>query len=302
MKILPLLLCAALTVCLPHPLLFAADQIPLAKALTPENPGANAQSKQLLIQQLTQNLERAKTIDQGRLWFAGLGLDSGSKAFRGDVDLVQKRISQINTTRLSFVMDNHPQAENLDRPFAHFGNLNEVVKNIGKHRRENDVLVLFLSAHGNVPFLATEIGNQRYADIQANQLANALDQVKDLPTLIIISACHSGSLIPALEKPTRIILTAAAKEKTSYGCQPLSNNTFFVEKYFGEAFDPKLSVRANFDSARKRIAERETAEKLIPSEPQIFVGEKMKSVADKAINEWLSLAPPTPSASTTGAK
>lgn len=302
MKIISLLLCAALTVCLPHSQLFAADQIPLAKALTPEHPEANAQSKQLFNQQLTQNLERAKQIDQGRLWYAGLGLDSGSKAFRGDVDLVQKRISQINASRLSFVMDNHPQAKTLDRPFAHFGNLNEVVKNIGKHKRENDVLVLFLSAHGNVPFLATEIGNQRYADIQASQLASTLEQVKDLPTLIIISACHSGSLIPALEKPTRIILTAAAKEKTSYGCQPLSNNTFFVEEYFGEAFDPRLSVKANFDAARKRISERETAEKLIPSEPQIFVGEKMKAVADKAMYEWLSLALPTPPASAKDAK
>ncbi len=289
MKIIGLLLSLTLTIISPHQLSLAADQPPTKPALTPDKPAANAQSKQLFKQQLAENLERAKQIEQGRLWYAGFGLDSGSKAFRGDVDLVQKRISQINPLRLSFVMDNHQQTENLDRPFAHLGNINELLKHIGKHKRDTDVLVLFLSAHGNIPFLATEIGDQRYADIQATQLATALEQVKDLPSLIIISACHSGSLIPALEKPTRIIVTAAAKEKTSYGCQPLSNNTFFVEEYFGDAFDPTLSVKANFDSARKRISERETREKLIPSEPQIFIGEKMKNVADRAINQWLSL-------------
>lgn len=296
MKIVYLLLCATLTILLPQDVLFAADQSITKKLLTPENTEVDAQSKQLYAEQLSANLARAKQINHGRLWFAGFGLDSGSQAFRGDVNLVQNRIAQINPTLLSFVMDNHPQTEKLDRPFAHFGNLNETIKHVAKNKHDGDVFVLFISAHGNVPFLATQIAYQRFADITASQLANSLNALQDLPTVIVISACHSGSLIPDLEKPTRIILTAASKDKTSYGCQPLANNTFFVEEYFGDHFDPKQSLKANFESSTLRIASREANEKLIPSEPQIFIGEKMKAFADQGLSDWLSLSTPKPPA------
>lgn len=263
------------------------ETVPLEKALTPDNAKANAQSKALLLQQMNTNAERAQASTAGRLWFAGFGLDSESKAFRGDVDLVQKRVSQMNPNSIQYAMDNHPQSETLTRPFAHLSNINDTLKHIGKHKAEGDLALVFLTAHGSVPFLATQIGSKRYANINDGQLATMLKALKDMPTIVIISACHSGSLIPALESPNRIILTAAAKTKTSYGCQPLSNNTFFVDELFGDNFDARLSLKGNFEAASKRIQIREADMKLVPSEPQIYIGEKMKALIELPLAEAL---------------
>lgn len=263
------------------------EAVALEKALIPDDAKANAQSKALLLQQMKANAERAQASDSARLWFAGFGLDSESRAFRGDVDLVQKRISQINPNSIQYAMDNHPQSETLTRPFAHLSNINDTLKHIGKNQREGDLALVFLTAHGNISLLATQIGNKRYANINDGQLATMLRSLKDMPTIIIVSACHSGSLIPALESQNRIILTAAAKGKTSYGCQPLSNNTFFVEELFGDGFDSRLSLKANFEAALKRIKKRESEKELVPSEPQIFIGEKMKAIVEVPLNEAL---------------
>jgi hypothetical protein len=99
-----------------------------------------------------------------------------------------------------------------------------------------------------------------------------------------------------LESPNRIILTAAAKTKTSYGCQPLSNNTFFVDELFGDNFDARLSLKGNFEAASKRIQIREADMKLVPSEPQIYIGEKMKALIELPLAE--ALVPKRAAAST----
>ncbi|MFZ6801696.1 C13 family peptidase [Undibacterium sp. Di24W] len=262
---------------------------PVAKApigLTPENPIAQQSSIALAQEQREKILAQAVSMTEPRLWFAGFGFHSGSEAFRGDVLLTESRLRENYPQTLSFVFDNALQTEKIKTPFAHLGSLNDTVKTIASQVKKGDIVTIMLSTHGYTKLLATQIGGRDYASILDYHLATALAPLKDTPTILIISACYSGSLIPALQNENRIILTAAAEKKVSYGCQPLAKNTFFVDALYGIKHDGKLSLVAEFELTKKRIAAREIEMKLHPSEPQIFIGEKMKALAAKPQNAW----------------
>lgn len=271
------------------PLHATAQDAALKLALTPQNAQAKAQSKQLLEQEFKVVQEQAQAQAQAgpRLWYAGFGFDSGTGAFRGDVDLTEKRIKAINPNILSYKLDNQVQTRELDRPFAHLGSFQATFKHLGQQLRDQDFVVVLLSSHGNVGYIANQIGSRRYGDIAAHHIKTVLQNLKDTPTIIIISACFSGSLIPSLEAPNRIILTAASKDKASWGCSPLDQNTFFIDALLGDGFDPSLSLAANFEQTKLRVAKREEEGKLAASEPQIFIGAKMRDMANQSLSEVL---------------
>lgn len=256
--------------------------------LTPENPQAQQTSLVLARSQTEQLVAQSKAMSGPKLWFAGFGFHSGSKAFRGDVLLTERRLRAQYPQTLAFMFDNALHTENIETPFAHLGALSDTVKEIAHQVKKGDVVTIMLSTHGYTRLLATQIGGRDYASIMDYHLATALAPLKDVPTILIISACYSGSLIPALKNENRIILTASAETKVSYGCQPLAQNTFFIDALFGEQHDATHSLINEFNLARGRIAIREKEKKLDASDPQIFIGEKMKDLAAKPMYAWLT--------------
>lgn len=47
------------------------------------------------------------------------------------------------------------------------------------------------------------------------------------PTVVIVSACFSGVFVPALKGPDRMILTAARRDRSSFGCGESDRYPFF---------------------------------------------------------------------------
>lgn len=265
--------------------------------LTPENQQAQQASLVLAHTQSEQLGAQATAFTTPKLWFAGFGLHSGSKAFRGDVLLTERRLRAQYPQTLAFKFDNALQTEKIETPFAHLGALSDTVKEIAHQVKPGDVVTIMLSTHGYTRLLATQIGGRDYASIMDYHLATVLAPLKEVPTILIISACYSGSLIPALKNENRIILTASAESKVSYGCQPLAQNTFFIDALFGEQHDATHSLINEFNLAKQRIAIREKEKKLDASEPQIFIGEKMQAFAAKPMNAWFSTTTKNTSAS-----
>ena len=97
--------------------------------------------------------------------------------------------------------------------------------------------------------------------------------------MIAISACYAGGFVDALRDDHTLVVTAADAEHQSFGCGTESDFT-----YFGRAWDAALrqtfSFTEAFEQARKAIAEREQAEALTPSNPQIYVGKRMAEKLD----------------------
>ena len=69
-----------------------------------------------------------------------------------------------------------------------------------------------------------------YAPFTSAQFEQALKPLGDTPTIIVLSACHSGSFIPRLERNNRIILVAASAERASFGCSFEDENTLVHQR------------------------------------------------------------------------
>ena len=81
----------------------------------------------------------------------------------------------------------------------------------------------------------------------------------------------------ALRDPKTIIITAAAKDRTSFGCSNDSDLTYFGEAFYRDALPGAKSLREAFEAARKAIAAREQSEHETPSDPQADFGAEMEA-------------------------
>jgi hypothetical protein len=92
------------------------------------------------------------------------------------------------------------------------------------------------------------------------------------PTVVVVSACFSGVFVPALAGPNRLVLTAARRDRSSFGCGEADTYPFFdgcVLESLPTARD-FLTLAARTKTC---VARRELEEKVAPpSEPQISVG------------------------------
>ena len=96
------------------------------------------------------------------------------------------------------------------------------------------------------------------------------------PTVVIVSACYSGVFVNALAAPNRMVLTAASRERTSFGCG--AEETW---PWFDGCVIESLPVATDFlalaASTRACVARKEQAAGIaVPSEPQLFVGAEMQ--------------------------
>jgi hypothetical protein len=94
----------------------------------------------------------------------------------------------------------------------------------------------------------------------------------DHPTAIIISACFSGTYLPALAGANHLVMTAARRDRSSFGCGEDD-----VYPFFDGCVIADLSLALDFvdlaGRVRRCVAMREKEEDMRPpSEPQIFVG------------------------------
>ncbi len=99
------------------------------------------------------------------------------------------------------------------------------------------------------------------------------------PTIVVLSACFSGSFIDALAAPNRMILTAARRDRASFGCSEDSTYPYFDGCVIQEL--PKASdFIALGNAVGACVRDREDAEDLTPaSEPQVFIGADMQLLA-----------------------
>jgi len=135
-----------------------------------------------------------------------------------------------------------------------------------------DVLLVFLTSHGDKSGIAVYENRRMRANLSPPALRAALDDTGAKNRIVIISACHGGVFIPALQSPTTIVATAASSEKTSFGCQPENEWTYFGDALFNQSMSRGRGLMQAFAEAKAYVSMWETRDRLVPSEPQISVG------------------------------
>lgn len=142
-----------------------------------------------------------------------------------------------------------------------------------------DVLVLYTTSHGNQLGLAYHYGDTGYGVLSPTRLAGALEEVGIERRILIISACYSGVFVPALASADTAILTAAASERNSFGCEPENDWTFYGDALINRAMRQPQPLAAVAREANRMIAGWETSRRLLASLPQSAIGAR--------VNEWL---------------
>ncbi len=242
------------------------------------------------------SLDNTPTIQRVSGIYFGLALDGVSPAFEGDIKRVQNLFFDEIAKGPSLLLSNSETNEQI-YPRADFRTIPEAAKAVGNYRVEPDIglttpglKVVVVSSHGREKHLRLRVGKNRIqgevSDAYLLKLLADIDGSSKTPTLLIISACHSGSFIPLLAAPNRIIMTAAASDKLSFGCGTDSKNTAFTEHLLDQNIDTKLSLHNLFDSALKRISDFEIKMKIATSSPQISVGANMQRLYEARIEEW----------------
>jgi hypothetical protein len=149
---------------------------------------------------------------------------------------------------------------------------------------ERDVLVVYLTSHGGADFkLAAEHWPLHVKELTADELREILDQVGIRHRVIAVSACYSGGWIEPLQNADTLVMTAADKEHTSYGCGSKSELTFFGRAVFDEQLRTTLSFEEAFNAAVPIIKQREVEARKDDgfSNPQISVGANIRAVLEE---------------------
>jgi len=210
------------------------------------------------------------------LGFAGVG---DQKVFAQEIGLASRVLAErygIHQRALSLIND---ERDVEGAPLASVSGLRYALRGIAARMSlDRDVLFLSISSHG-AEDKAIVVSNAQLPlnDLTDEDLAAALDESGIKWRVIIISACYAGGFIDTLKNPWTIVITAAAADRTSFGCASDRDLTYFGEALYRDALPGAHSLRAAFDAATAAIAARERSEHIDASNPQAYFGPEIEA-------------------------
>ncbi len=249
---------------------------------------ANPATEDVLIKQPELLYDALTSLEDERpgvtdLYFVGFAPFAGEDVFRKDIDTARELFDdRFDTDGRSIELINNPNTM-LDTPFATVSNLRATLSAIGDLiDQDQDVVMIYLSSHGTKDHkLTISFPPLQLESLSPQALKEMLDDAGIKWRIIVVSACYSGGFIDPLKDEHSLIITAAAADRTSFGCGTESAATYFGDAMFQHALRFEDSFVKAFEDAKKLIAERERAEKRTPSNPQIFVGRSMAAKLPK---------------------
>lgn len=133
--------------------------------------------------------------------------------------------------------------------------------------------LLYFTSHGAPTAMVFGEAQQITPDRMANLVRTACGT---RPTVVIVSACYSGIFVNALAAPNRMVLTAASRDRTSFGCGADERYPWF-DGCVIETLPAATDFLALAAGARACVARKEAEHGASPpSEPQLFVGADMQ--------------------------
>jgi hypothetical protein len=258
----------------------------------PEEQAAEPLTEERVFHLQGQLIERALTaVAPGKpgvreLYFVGFAPDGSQDVFVKEMRFVRRLFDERFGTKGRSIALASSQDALEEFPIASVTNLSRALTRVGEQMNgDEDMLFLFLTAHG-------------YHDHRLSAVQPPLDLASLTPTalgrmlqdagikwrVIVVSACYSGGFIEPLRDDNSIVITASSPDRSSFGCEPGRDFTYFGEAYFRDALARTRSFAQAFEMAKAAVAKQETAEKLTPSAPQIWIGpaiaERLKQAAD----------------------
>jgi hypothetical protein len=210
------------------------------------------------------------------LGFAGVG---DEKVFAQEIGLASRVIGERYKTAGRGIALINDERDLGSAPLASVTGLRYALEGLAARMLpDRDVLFLAISSHGSSdPAIAVANSQFPLLDLTPGDLADALKDSGIKWRVLLISACYAGGFIDPLRDDHTIVITAAAADRTSFGCSSDSDLTYFGEAFYRDALPEASSLHDAFDKARNAIAAREHAEGETPSDPQAFFGFELEA-------------------------
>src|SRR5262245_51220363 len=214
-----------------------------------------------------------------RLFYIGLALYSDPWSQNDVVELADRLRSAGKYDVVPMIASN-VTADPRQYPVADDRTIAAFIAAAASRAQPDDIVFVEISTHGSRKVLARKVGKGPETALTSQELADKLAPLASHPTVIMISACYSGSLIEDLRAPDRIIITAARADRSSFGCAPGSRHTFFGQAGLDAFGQGDRSLRQVFAAIREDVARRERERRYTPSEPQVSVGADVAALYD----------------------
>ena len=219
---------------------------------------------------------------KGQIYFVGMATYSEQDVFKREIISAREIVdARFETRGRSVLMINHRDTvETL--PLANATNLERVLWRIAQRMdHEHDALVLYITTHGSEGHLSVTFPGFSMNDLTPEKLSGILERTGIRNKVVILSACHAGSFLPALSGPDTLVMAAARADRSSFGCSNERDWTYFGDALFNHALRETHSFRDAFERAKTLVGQWESDQKLSPpSEPQIAIGERIAGKLD----------------------
>jgi hypothetical protein len=141
------------------------------------------------------------------------------------------------------------------------------------HIQPGDGCLVYATSHGTregLTLARDPASGYRLRPTQLHQMVQTA--CGEAPTILVLSGCYTGTFLrDALRGPNRIILTAAAADRPSFGCSPAAPYTYYDECFLRE-FSAAPTWQALHRAVSRCVAVAERALRAPASAPQAFFG------------------------------
>jgi hypothetical protein len=220
-------------------------------------------------------------VPGARVYFLGFAGFGEERVFAEEIKLAARLVGEKYGSSMRSVLLLNDRRDLATQPLASTSSLRYSLGEIARAmNRDEDVLFLALSSHGSQDSTIA-VSNTGMAEqgLSARTLAELLEESGIKWRVIVVSACFSGAFVKPLSDEHTIVITAASKSRSSFGCSDQRDLTYFGETFYRDALPHSADLRTAFETARKEIRLREKDEEFTPSKPQGYFGALME--------EWL---------------
>ena len=229
----------------------------------------------------------AETGSEAHVYFLGFAGYGEERVFAEEIKLAAKIVGEKYGSASRSVLLLNDRRDLSTYPLASESSLRYSLNALGRvMNRDEDVLFLALSSHGSRG-ATIEVSNEGMEPqpLGAVTLADLLAESGIRWKVIVVSACFSGAFVEPLADNHTIILTAASRSRTSFGCSDQRDLTYFGEAFYRDSLPGSTQLRAAFETAKQEIRRREKEEGVRASQPQSYFGplmeEKLRAIEQK---------------------
>lgn len=187
--------------------------------------------------------------------------DSSIPAFDNGIDTLRDRFAALGVRNITLLSASRARGTRL----ASARNVEGTLRAAG-----GEACFVYMTSHGDESGFFLRADRRTFSPSALDQALS--EGCGERPTVLVVSACHSGTFIRATRRPNRIVVAAAATDRTSFGCGADDDYTYY-DQCFLQELDGASTWRELAQATHACVA---TLERRLgvrrESRPQLFVG------------------------------